>query len=120
DFADVSAVYFRPTPAAGYTVNSQDEISAIAPPGKFGVTNVSVTAIAGTSPLNPANHFRFAACLVPHVYGMQLTGARRLLRVRDCGVGRVTRHKGIGARSGRVVRQGAKPAGSSRPGPRST
>lgn len=52
------------------------------------MTNVSVTAIAGTSPLNPANHFRFAACLVPHPYGMQLTGARRLLRVRDCGVGR--------------------------------
>lgn len=31
DFADV---YFGPTPAAGYTVNSQDEITAIAPPGE--------------------------------------------------------------------------------------
>lgn len=47
---------------------------------------------------------------------MQLTGARRLLRVRDCGVGRVTRHKGIGARSGRVVRQGAKPGRKLAPG----
>ncbi|HEX2708966.1 MAG TPA: IPT/TIG domain-containing protein, partial [Solirubrobacterales bacterium] len=83
DFADV---YFGPTPAAGYTVNSQDEITAIAPPGKFGVTNVSVTTIAGTSPLNPANHFRFAACLAPVRHaadGRQETAESARLRGRQ-------------------------------------
>ncbi|MFZ0664924.1 MAG: IPT/TIG domain-containing protein, partial [Acidimicrobiales bacterium] len=59
-FAQATAVDFGSTPAASYTVNSSDEITALSPQGTNAtVVDVTVTTPLGTSPPFRQDHFTY-------------------------------------------------------------
>jgi IPT/TIG domain/FG-GAP repeat len=60
NFADVSAVRFGAASATSFTVISNTEIKAVAPPGT-GVVDVTVTNLSGTSSIVEADHFEYLA-----------------------------------------------------------
>jgi IPT/TIG domain/PASTA domain len=99
-----SAVKFGPTPAAGFTVESDTQITAISPPSKaVGPVNVTATTLAGTSATTNADQFFYQGCVVPKVQGRMLKASRKALRRAHCRIGTIKRrNKG---RPGRVLRQ---------------
>jgi hypothetical protein len=133
DFTNVSDVRFGTTPAASFVVNSESEITAVAPAAAgAGPVDVTVTTNAGTSPA--ASEARFtsttpppptpptpsvpqvaaATCTVPKLFGKKMKASRKALRKAGCKIGKVSGRPSKGAR---VVKQsrkaGAKvPAGS--------
>jgi hypothetical protein len=107
DFGAASAVMFGETPAAGYTVDSDTQITATAPKSaKVGAVDVTVTTIAGTSPVGKPDRFYYEGCRVPKLKGKSLKAARKALYRADCALGAVKRAKG---RRGRVVKQRPRP-----------
>ncbi len=107
DFAAVSAVSFGAAAAQSFSVDSETQITAVAPAGAVGPAPVAVTTIAGTA-TSPA--FALTACAVPKLKTKSLKAAKRLVRKAGCRVGKVTRKKGVRAKTGKVVKQG-RPAG---------
>jgi len=105
DFASVSAVSIGGRPVA-FTVVSETKIKATAPrlpkPRKVDVT---VTTVAGTSPLAKAASFTYAACVVPKLKETTLRAAKKKLKKAGCKVGKVTKEDGVTSRSGKVVKQ---------------
>jgi hypothetical protein len=62
DLEGAGAVSFGSTSAAGYAVDSESQITAVAPPGSSpGVVDVSVKTAAGTSPGVAADRFTYVA-----------------------------------------------------------
>lgn len=129
DFADVKEVRFGSVPASSFTVNSEAEISAVAPAAAgAGPVDVSVTTIAGTSPAATHGRFTYEApaaqptappppppavinCVVPKLTGKSLKAGRKALSKAHCKVGKVTGEKGKAAK---IVKQGSK-AGTAKP-----
>jgi hypothetical protein len=118
DFADVSAVSFGGLPAAGYGVNSESQIVAISPAAPPGPVDVTVTTVAGRSPIVPADGFTFTTlpappapvCKVPKLKGRKLKPAKRVLRRRHCRIGKVIRkHRKKAPRKARVIKQRPRP-----------
>jgi hypothetical protein len=66
DFTNATAVDFGSTPAASFTVDSDQAITAYSPAGSAGTVNVSVTGPDGTSPSDTAADYTFAV-VVPKV-----------------------------------------------------
>ena len=62
DFADVSAVSFGGLPAASYSVDSESRIVARSPAAPPGPVDVTVTTVAGKSPIVPADGFSLHHC----------------------------------------------------------
>jgi hypothetical protein len=60
-FNCVASVTFGSTPAAGFTVNSPTQITAISPPGAVGPVDVKVTNCNGASPTGSADLFTYIA-----------------------------------------------------------
>jgi alpha-tubulin suppressor-like RCC1 family protein len=58
DFGAVSAVKFGGE-AASFTVNSPTSITAVSPPHRHGIVDVTVTNVWGTSATSAADHFRY-------------------------------------------------------------
>ena len=58
-FEGVSAVHFGASAATSFSVESPDTISAVAPAGALGTVDVTVTAVAGTSPTGVADRFSY-------------------------------------------------------------
>ncbi len=58
DLAGATAVKFGSTEAASFEVQSEDEVTAIAPPGT-GIVDVTVTTPEGTSPTHLADEFSY-------------------------------------------------------------
>jgi hypothetical protein len=56
----------------------------------------------------PASAADLAACRVPGLGGTRLRPAKKRIRKAGCKVGKVTRPKGVSARTGVVVKQGPK------------
>lgn len=107
DFNAASAVKFGSTPATGFTVESDTQITAIAPRStKVGAVDVTVTTLAGTSPTARADHFYYEGCAVPKLKGKTLKTAKKALRQADCKLGKVKRSEG---RPGKVLKQSPKP-----------
>lgn len=107
DFTAASAVKFGSTPATGFTVESETQITAIAPASTtVGPVDVTVTTLAGTSVTTRDDQFTYEGCVVPKLKGKKLKPSRRALRRADCKVGTIQRIKG---RRGRVIRQNPKP-----------
>jgi hypothetical protein len=108
NFTAASAVKFGPTPASSFTVNSDSQITAIAPPASVpGTVDVSVSSLAGSSPtVREEDKFTYTACVVPRLKGKGLNPARRALTGANCKLGKVT-----GRRSGsaRVAKQSPAP-----------
>jgi hypothetical protein len=106
DFNGVSAVEFGGHPAVSYSVNSEEEIVAASPAADPGPVDVTVTTAAGMSATSPVDAFTFTAppvpvpvvpaaapvvCVVPKLKGRKLKAAKRALRKRHCGIGKVIR-----------------------------
>lgn len=110
-----SAVTFGTVPATTFTVESETQITAIAPPSaSAGTVDVTATTIAGTSPLAKGDQFTYEACRVPKLKNKQLKSARQALRRADCKLGKVTRKRH--RRSNKVIRQKPRPGRQLPPG----
>ena len=112
DFIGVTAVMFGTTPAAGFSVDSEGQVTAVAPPLKARAeVPVSVTTVAGTG--SSAALFKGAACVVPKLTGKKVKAARRKLKKAECKLGKVR-----GDRSSAIVGQHPKPGKKLAPGSR--
>lgn len=101
NFVDVSAVTFGGVPAAGFTVDSPTQITAVAPPGKtLDTISLAVTNVAGTA-VTP-DVFSYEGCLVPKLTGKKLSVAKTKLTAAGCRLGRV---KGRRSKRAKVVKQ---------------
>jgi hypothetical protein len=114
DFAGVSAVKFGTVAATGFTVDSETQITAIAPSSTaVGPVDVTVTTLAGTSPTSSADRFTYDGCVVPRLKGKQLKRSKRAIRRSDCKVGAIKRRRG---KHGKVIKQNPKPGKVLAPG----
>ncbi len=114
DFNAASAVKFGATAAAGFTVESETQITAIAPPSTtVGPVDVTVTTLAGTSATSNGDRFSYDGCVVPKVKGKKLKRGKSALRQADCKVGTIKRRKG---EHGEVIKQSPKPGRVLAPG----
>jgi hypothetical protein len=118
EFSGARAVRFGKAPAGSFTVNSDNAITAVSPPGSGAETvDVTVTTAAGTTPTVEADRFTYVPvspavsseaghCVVPKLKGKRLRADRRRLRRAGCRLGKVRGHR---ARSARVRRQSVRP-----------
>ena len=107
NLTSANAVKFGSTPASGFTVISDTQITATAPRTSLpGVVDVAVTTPAGASPLVRADRFTYEACIVPKLKGKTLKIARKKLKAADCKLGKV---RGKKTKSARVKSQHPKP-----------
>ncbi len=120
NFAKVQGVSFGAVSAAPFTVDSESQITAVAPPGAQPVAvPVSVTTLAGTA--TAPSGFTYLAppargCRVPKLQGKALKAARKLLKKADCRLGKLKRRVGGTAKVNRVVAQSPKPGKLLAPG----
>jgi hypothetical protein len=119
DLEGATAVRFGNATATSFTVNSESQVTAIAPPAATGSVPVTVTTVAGTATSTQA--FTYVAptapvlpvqtaptCKVPNLKAKKLGAARKSSRAAGCKLGKVTKKKGITARSGKVAKQSPK------------
>lgn len=111
DFNTASAVKFGETPAAGFTVDSDTQITATTPKSAtVGSVDVTVTTVAGTSPIDRADRFYYEGCQVPKLKGKRLKAAKKALYRADCKLGKVQRRTvSNGKRKHKVIKQTPKP-----------
>ena len=102
--------------ATAYTVGSEGEITATAPAGAVGKSDVTVTTVAGTSPLVAADSFAYTACIVPKLKGKKLKAAKKSIKKADCRLGKVMKKKGATAKTGKIKTQNPKPGKVLAPG----
>jgi hypothetical protein len=109
DFNSASSVKFGAVPAAGFTVESESQITAIAPSSTVrGTVDVGVTTLAGSSPVVKADRFTYAACVVPRLLGKKLKLVKRKLRRASCELGHVSRRAAPRSKFGKVIAQSPK------------
>lgn len=109
-----SSVKFGSTPATSFTVESETQISAIAPASTVpGPVDVTTTTLAGTSTAGGSDRFDYIACVVPRLKGKSLRLAKRTLRRAGCKPGDVKRRR---SNSEGVIRQTPKPHSILAPG----
>jgi hypothetical protein len=102
-----SSVKLGATPATGFTVHSDTQITAVAPPSTtLGSVDLTATTLAGTSTTVSDDRFTYEGCVVPKVKGKTLKRSRSALRQADCKVGTIRHRKG---KRGKVIKQNPKP-----------
>jgi IPT/TIG domain/PASTA domain len=112
DLDGATAVTFGGVPATLFAVDSESQITAIAPAAAAGAVNVAVTTVAGAA--TSAQQFTYAApapaptCIVPKLTGKKLKAAKNGLTKADCVLGKVKKLNGATAKSGKVVKQSPK------------
>lgn len=132
DLEGATAVKFGSSAAAAdFTVLSDDEITAVAPPGAApGPVDVTVTTVGGVSAPVAGDRFTYVAapspasstsppvavsptppptCTVPDLIGKHLAGAGKALGAAGCKLGTVTKARGATRKAGRVIREAPKP-----------
>ena len=114
DLEGASAVSFGGVAAKSFGVSSESAITAVTPAGsKVGGVDLSVTTVAGTTPLVTADKFTYKGCVVPKLKGKKLKADRKKLKKADCKLGTVKGHK---SKSARVKKQNPKPGKVLAPG----
>lgn len=107
NLAELRGVSFGSVPAGSFTASAESVMTAVAPPSvNLGSVPVTVTTVAGSATA-PAP-FVYQGCKVPKLAGKKLRSAKKRIRKAGCKVGRVTRPKGVSAKTGVVVKQGPK------------
>lgn len=113
NFANVSAVSFGGVPAAGFSVGSEGQITATAPPSAtLGAVPLIVTTAAGSATAS----FAYAGCKVPKLKGKTLKATRKAAKRSNCKLGKVTKKGGATGKSGKVKKQSPKPGKVLAPG----
>jgi hypothetical protein len=119
NFNGATAVMFGSVPAAGFTVDSDTEITATAPrsvrPGKVDVT---VTTLAGKNPNTRFDDYVYRACVVPALRNKTLKVAKTLLRRRGCKLGHVKKVNAPAKNEGKILEQTPRPGKVLAPGAR--
>jgi hypothetical protein len=114
-----SAVKFGEVAAASFTVDSDTQITAVAPKGtSVGVVPLSVTTLAGTGSTSRGGGFEYTACTVPALVGLKQSVAKQRLQRHGCKSGVVSRVKGPRAKVGKVISQTPKAGKVLAPGSR--
>ena len=109
DLTGATSVSFGATAATSFTVDSDTQITATAPPATApGIVDVVVTTLAGTTATGAADQFSYRACIVPAVVGKTLKKARKRLRKAGCRAGKVRMTAGTAKATVRVVKQKPK------------
>jgi hypothetical protein len=104
DLNAASAVSFGTTPAAGFTVESETQITATSPVAITpGAVDVSIKTLAGTSDAVRADRFTYKACVVPKLKGKKLDEIKKALRRAECRLGKVK-----GPKKGKATKQAPK------------
>jgi hypothetical protein len=117
DFNGASAVKFGTKPASGFSVDSDNQITATAPSGsKPGRVHVTVTTLAGSSPNVESDRFSYTACVVPKLAGKRLKEAKKSLKRGNCKLGKVKKVAGPPSKAGEVVKQSPKAGKALAPG----
>jgi PASTA domain/IPT/TIG domain len=115
NFAEVSGVSFGALPAQSFVVNSEAQITAIAPASAvLGAVPIYVGTVAGTA--TAPTSFVYEGCAVPKLKGRKLKAAKKKLRAAGCKIGKVKKRKGATAKTGKVVKQNPKPGRILAPG----
>jgi len=114
NFASVTGVSFGSAPAA-FTVNSEGQITATAPPSKS-LSKVSVTVTTAAGSATSAQTFAYKGCKVPQLNGKKLKAAKKKLSKADCKLGKVKKLHGATSKSGKVTNQNPKPGKLLAPG----
>ncbi|MBS1892881.1 MAG: IPT/TIG domain-containing protein [Actinobacteria bacterium] len=137
DLEGATAVKFGASAAsANFTVVSDNEITAVAPPGaEPGTVDITVTTVGGTSPAVAGDKFTYLAlpappstsqpagpspsvpapprspraCTVPDAIGKHLAKAEKALIAAGCRLGTVTKAKGATRNTGLVIKEAPKP-----------
>lgn len=119
NFANASSVKFGATPAASFSVDSDNKITATTPkavrPGKVDVT---VTTLAGENADTRFDDFFYQACVVPSIKNKTLKVAKRQLRNRSCKLGRVKKVEAPAKKEGKILKQTPGPGKVLAPGAR--
>lgn len=107
NFASVTGVSFG-SAAATFTVNSEGQITATAPPSKtLSKVPVTVTTAAGTA--TSTQTFAYKGCKVPQLKGKKLKAAKKKLGKAGCKLGKVKKLGGATPKTGKVTKQSPKP-----------
>jgi IPT/TIG domain/PASTA domain len=126
DLEGASAVSFGAEPASGFTVDSESQITAVAPAAAAGTAQLSVTTAAGKAtssqsftyvaptpaaptPATPTAPAPVSRCIVPKLKGKKLKASEKALMKARCKVGTVRKKAGASARTGKVVKQSRTP-----------
>jgi len=114
-----TAVTFGTTPAASFSVDSDTEITATAPPSlRPGKVDVSVTTLAGTNVNTRFDDFVYQACVVPAIKNKPLKKAKTLLKRGGCKLGHVKKVEAPAKKVGKVLKQTPKAGKVLAPGAR--
>ena len=109
DYNQVTGVKFGSVPAKTFTQGVKGVMTAVAPPYSAGPADVTVTTVAGTTPLVATDKFTYEACVVPKLKGKKLKAAKERLRKAGCKVGKVKLRGDATAKTAKVVKQSSKP-----------
>lgn len=108
NFAEVKGVSFGSAPASSFTVNSEGQITAVAPPSAtLTAVSITVTTLAGTA--TSASQFSYEGCIVPKLKGKKLKASKKRARKAACKIGKVKKRGDATAKTGKVVKQNPKP-----------
>jgi hypothetical protein len=119
NLSNASAVKFGSTPAAGFSVVSDTEITATTPRVlRPGTVDVSITTLAGNNANTRYDDYAYRACVVPVVRGKTLSRAKTLLRRRGCKLGHVKKVEAPAKKEGRILKQTPRPGQILAPGSR--
>lgn len=109
DLVSTSAVKFGTVPATSVKVESETQITAVAPVSTIvGAVDITATTLAGTSAITSSDRFFYEGCAVPKLKGKKLKPAKRTLFRADCKVGKVKRRTSQ-KKAGKVLAQSPKP-----------
>jgi hypothetical protein len=104
-FVPGATVKFGSAAAGNVTLVSSGQLTAVAPAGKVGTVDVSVTTPAGTSGATTADHYKYLPrpCIVPKLKGKKLKAAKRALKKANCRTGKITHKHSSSVKKGRVI-----------------
>jgi hypothetical protein len=107
NLAAASGVKFGAVPATGFTVESETQITAVAPASAaIETVHVTATTLAGTSPTTRADEFIYQGCKVPKLKGKKLKAAKKAIHRSGCKLGAIKHRKG---KPGKVLKQSPQP-----------
>ncbi|HEY5977820.1 MAG TPA: PASTA domain-containing protein [Solirubrobacterales bacterium] len=108
NFAVVKGVAFGGIPAKSFSVDSEGQITAVAPDSStLSRVSVAVTTAAGTA--TSSQTFAYEGCKVPKLKGRKLRAAKNGIRKSRCKLGSVKKRGDATAKTGKVAKQSPKP-----------